>query len=128
MEALLLDTCALVWLASTPGRFSGEIRVRLAEADRLFYCPISAWEIALKAGRGKLALPLPPRDWFDRVVARYGLEAAPLDEAVLFRAAELPWHHRDPADRFIIATALEKGLPVVTGDGRFGAYGVEVLA
>lgn len=128
MASLLLDTCALVWLASKPDRFSPETREALLGAERLLYSPISAWEIALKAGRGTLSLPLPAREWFDRVVARYGLEAAPLDEAVLFRSAELPGHHRDPADRFIIATALEKGVPVVTGDARFGAYGVEVLA
>lgn len=128
MSALLLDTCALVWLASNPGKFSGEVQTRLLEAERLLYCPISAWEIAVKAGRGKLSLPLPPREWFNRVVERYGLEKVPLDEGILFRSAELPWHHRDPADRFIIATALEKGFSVVTGDGRFEAYGVEVLA
>lgn len=128
MSVLLLDTCALVWIASRPERFSLKARKALSEAERLFYCPISAWEIALKAGRGTLVLPLPPREWFGRVVDRYGVESMPLDEDILFRSAELPWLHRDPADRFIIATALEKNMPVVTGDGRFKAYGVEVLA
>jgi PIN domain nuclease of toxin-antitoxin system len=118
-EPLLLDTCAIVWLASRPEQFSPQVRKAIAEAPALLYCPVSAWEIALKASRGTLGLALPPRQWFSRVVEHHGLERVPLDENILFHSVELPWIHRDPADRFIIATALERDVPVVTADGRF---------
>ena len=124
---LLLDTCAIVWMASSPGRFSAKAREAIEQAEFLLYSPISAWEIALKSSIGNLALPLPPREWFSRVVSHHGLERIPLTESILFRSVELPWLHRDPADRIVIATALERGLAVVTGDDRFPAYGVRTL-
>ena len=124
---LLLDTCAIVWMASTPGRFSAKAREAIENAESLLYSPISAWEIALKSSIGNLALPLPPREWFSRVVSHHGLERISLNESILFRSVELPWLHRDPADRIVIATALERGLAVVTGDDRFPAYGVRTL-
>ena len=126
-RSLLLDTCAILWLASDPDRISPEVRSAIADAPLVYYSPISAWEIALKAALGRIALPLPPREWFSRAVRHHGLEPIPLREEILFRATELPWHHKDPADRFIIATALVDRHPVVTGDDRFAAYGVETL-
>ena len=124
---LLLDTCALLWLSSSPSRLSPGARERIKNADNAFYSPISAWEIAQKVARGDLTLPAPPLEWFEALVARYQLEPLPLSLPVLIRATQLPWHHKDPADRFIIATALLHSLPVVTADSRFAAYGVETL-
>lgn len=126
-EPLLLDTCAIVWLASEPRRFSAGTQEAIERAAALWYSPISAWEVALKAARGTLGLSMPARTWFRRVVEHHGLEAVPLDEDILFRSVELPWLHRDPADRLIIATALQRGVAVVTGDGRFAEYGVETM-
>ena len=59
---------------------------------------------------------------------RYGLTQIPLDAGLCAVAAELPLHHRDPCDRFIIAAALRLDVPVVTIDRRFEAYGVRVVA
>lgn len=63
----------------------------------------------------------------DRCLSRYGLTEFPLDPAVCTAAAELPHHHRDPFDRFIIAAALRLRVPVVTIDPKFSPYGVEVV-
>ena len=54
-------------------------------------------------------------------------ESLLLDLDEMLAASELPWHHKDPADRFIIATAQKNSLPVVTGDGNFPLYGIKVL-
>ena len=59
---------------------------------------------------------------------RYQLTAIPLSLPVLVKSTELPPHHKDPADRFIIATALIRGVPVVTTDRRYKDYGVETLS
>jgi len=89
---------------------------------------ISAWEISLKVARVTLELPAPPKTWFGRALDHHRLSLAALSVDVLVAANSLPWHHRDPADRFIIATARALGATVVTADRRFQLYDIEVLA
>lgn len=124
---LILDTCALVWLVAGHDRLSEEARREIESAQLVYVCPISAWEISLKCTRGTLELPLPPREWFDRALQVHHLTLTDLSVEVLMHANTLPWHHRDPADRFIIATAQKQSLAIVTGDERYKAYGVETL-
>lgn len=128
MQRLLLDTCAFIWLATGDGRLSRFAREAISAADCVFVSPISAWEIGQKHRQGKLRLPMTPQKLFDAVVERYALDVAPLDTAIMFKASMLAEHHKDPADRFIIATALLNGLTVVTADRRFPEYGVYVVA
>lgn len=108
-------------------RLSAGAREAIDRADRVAVSAISAWEISLEVGRDALELPLPAGEWFARVVAEHHLILAPLTVDVLVAANALPWHHRDPADRFIIATAMQMGAAVVTADRRFGLYDVAVL-
>ena len=68
-----------------------------------------------------------PQELFDAVVDRYALDIAPLDATIMFKASALPEHHKDPADRFIIATALLNGFTVVTADKHFPEYGVNAI-
>ena len=126
-ESLLLDTCALIWLATGSAELSKETRARIARAPKAFVSSVSAWELGVKCHKGKISLPCDPRRWFSGVVEKYDLEVLGLGSDEMLAAFELPWHHKDPADRFIIATALKNSLPVVTGDGNFSRYGVTVL-
>ena len=75
----------------------------------------------------KLELSLPPGEWFDALKRAYGFSILPLDESVMLESARLPFFHKDPADRFIIATAKIHSLDIVTGDARFAQYGVNTL-
>jgi len=127
MHRLLLDTCAFIWLATGDRRLSERARKCISAAECVFVSPISAWEIGQKHRQGKLKLPMGPQELFDAVVGRYALDIAPLDTAIMFRASALPEHHKDPADRFIIATALLNGFTVVTADGHFPEYGVATI-
>ena len=124
---LLLDTCALIWLAAGGAELSEQARAAIDKADTVWVSAISAWEISLKSVRGVLELPLPPEEWFGRAIEQHRLTVAALSVDVLVAANELPWHHRDPADRFIIATARKLGAAVVTADARFGLYDISVL-
>ena len=126
-ESLLLDTCALIWLATGSEELSKETRLLIARASKVFVSSVSAWELGVKCYKGKLTLPCDPRRWFTEVVEKYDLEVLGLSSDEMLTASELPWHHKDPADRFIIATAQKNSLPVVTGDGNFHLYGVTVL-
>ena len=126
-ESLLLDTCAVIWLATGSNELSKETRLLIARAPRVFVSAVSAWEIAVKCYKGKLTLPCDPRRWFTGVIEKYDLDVLGLDSDEMLAASELPWHHKDPADRFIIATAQKNSLSVVTGDGNFPLYGIKVL-
>lgn len=124
---MILDTCALLFLANGDRRLSKSVRQQLSVAPLRRFCVISSFEIALKWRHAKLELPAPPLMWIREMVDRYVLTEISLDSTLCIAAAELPPHHRDPFDRFIIATALQLSAPVVTIDPKFAPYGVEVL-
>lgn len=124
---MVLDTCALLWLAEDSPHLSKGARSHLAAAALVYVSAISAFEIGLKHRSGKLVLPMPPAAWFAAVVDHHALATYPLDWDVCLAAAELPPVHRDPCDRFIIATAKKLGLPVLTADPNFKAYGIDVV-
>jgi PIN domain nuclease of toxin-antitoxin system len=125
---MILDTCALLFLASGDRRLSRPTRERLATQAVRWFCAISSFEIALKHRQGKLELPLAPLRWLRELESRYGLTEVPVDSGLCAAAAELPRHHSDPFDRFIIAAALQLHVPVVTIDPKFAPYGVETVA
>lgn len=124
---LLLDTCALVWLGMGGGDLSPDAKRRIEAAPTLYHSSISAWEIARLAKEGKIELGVPPGEFLADLAGQYGLVSLPPDDETMLRAAQLPDFHKDPADRIIIATALLRDLPVVTGDARFPAYGVRTI-
>ena len=126
-DALLLDTCALLWLASGDQALSENARSMIEEAPVLYVSAVTAWEIAVKASKGKIQLPFSPREWFNAVVKLYDIDVLKLSADEMLKSTELPWLHNDPADRFIIATALKNNFTVVTADGNFGKYAVRTI-
>ena len=124
---MILDTCALLWLAHEQERLSPEVLRMLEEAPAVYLSSITGFEIALKCRSGKLMLPVPASRWLPEIIAHHRISLLGLDMDICLRAAELPPIHKDPCDRFIIATALAQRLRVVTADERFAQYGVEVL-
>ena len=124
---MILDTCALLWLASGDKRLSRAALREINQAPVVYVSAISGFEIALKVAKGKLKLPHPPQEWFEKVVEHHGLAVLPLELEVCIAAAQLPTIHDDPCDRFIIAAAKLHDLTVVTADERFEEYGVMVL-
>lgn len=124
---MILDTCALLWLASGSKRLSRSTLTEINEAPAVYVSAISGFEIAINVAKGKLTLPNPPQDWFEQVVEHHGLAVLPLELNACIAAAQLPPHHQDPCDRFIIATAKLRDLTVVTTDEQFEPYGVRVI-
>lgn len=125
---MILDTCALLFLANGDRRLTAATRRRLGVLPARWFCAISTFEVALKQAAGKLSLPLPADVWMEDLADRYGLTEVVIDSALCAASAHLPWHHRDPCDRFIIAAAQRLAVPVVTIDPKFAAYGVTVIA
>ena len=125
---LLLDTHALLWSATEPDRLSGAARDAIEDASNdVLVSIVSAFEIAIKQSLGKLELAKPAEAWLPEVLKRSGFEVAGLGLAAALRVRALPWHHRDPFDRLLVAQALEDGYTLVTRDAAFAEYGVPLL-
>lgn len=125
---LLLDTVAVYRAATDPNSLSSVVRSLLADdANQVFVSAVSAWELAIKASLGKLALPCQIDEFFSQTTRDLLAETVNLDLRFVTRVAVLPHHHGDPFDRMIIAQALVDGYTVLTSDSHFASYGVNVL-
>lgn len=119
---VLLDSCALLALGGQAGRMSARAMKTLGDAP-VAYCPITTfWEIAIKVASGKIRLSLSPELWIREVMARYNLVELPLVLKVACTAAALPFIHRDPFDRILVALALTHSLPILTSDRTIPKY------
>jgi PIN domain nuclease of toxin-antitoxin system len=92
-------------------------------ARAVFFSAASVWELELKAATGKLELP---EDWV-RVAREHRLIELAVSASHARASAHLPWHHRDPFDRLLVAQAVEHGLRIATRDGLLGAYGAPLF-
>ena len=127
MRKLLVDTCAIIWLATGDRELSKIARDAMRDAELLCFSSISIWEIARLVKAGDLELPVSPTRLAELLVEQYEMKELPVNNSISLRASALPEIHKDPADRFIIATALLNDFTVVTGDHRFAEYGVETI-
>ena len=126
---MLLDTCTLLWLASSSNKLPANVRrVIASNAGNLFISAITAFEIGIKHRRGKLELPLAPADWIAEALDHHGVQEIAIDWRIAERSTSLPRLHKDPADRIIVATSLTTGAPILTPDGDIAQYpGVTVI-
>lgn len=116
---IVLDTHAFVWWMNQPAELSADARTACEHADLLGIPAISCWEIALLSSRGRLLDRVDIRAWLADAFKVRGTRLLPLTPQVAATAAALaPEMGRDPADRLIVATALENGAPLVTKDER----------
>jgi len=115
---IVLDTHALLWWALDPQRLSLEATTLLAKMEQSggVASAISIWEIGIKAKRGKLELPISVEEFAHRIERGRVVELVPVDTSTWLRSLSLRWEHSDPADRVIVATALMRGLPLLTKD------------
>jgi len=126
---LLLDTHVVLWAASDPEQLDVHVREMLEDGSQeVAVSIVSAWEIAIKQSLGKLELPKPAEQWLPEVLRRTGFELAEVGLAAALRVRALPWHHRDPFDRLLVAQAIEDGYTLLTRDDALGAYGVPLLS
>ncbi|PYS42582.1 MAG: PIN domain nuclease [Acidobacteria bacterium] len=126
-ESLILDTCALLWLAAGDKKLSLAALQKINDPPAVYLCAISGFEIAIKVAKRQLKLPLRPQDWLNKVTEHHDLTVLPLTLDICIASVELPPFHDDPCDRFIIAAAKLNDLTVVTADDRFGRYSVRTI-
>jgi PIN domain nuclease of toxin-antitoxin system len=118
MSGLLLDTHVLIWIGDKTA-IASQVQRAIDEAyrsDAVYVSAISAWEITRLAVRDRIRITSRPDAWFNRLVEITGFATLPLTAECAVAAALLPDLHRDPADRFLIATAQLLDLTLVTRD------------
>ncbi len=126
---LLLDTQVFRWWVSDAARLSAKGRRAIADGGNECWLSIaSVWEIAIKSSLGKLTIEQPIERFVPEQLAANGFQLLGLDVRHVARVATMPWHHRDPIDRLLVAQAAVEGLTLVTGDAALSAYGTATLA
>jgi PIN domain nuclease of toxin-antitoxin system len=118
--ALLLDTCAAIWLAGeepVARETADAIQSARAASQPIYVSPITAWEMGLLVSRGRMNMQMAPDRWFAHLMEAPGLLLADMPPSVLIASSFLPGAlHGDPADRILAATAREFGYRLVTRD------------
>ncbi len=123
---LLLDTCTLLWLVTGERPLPDRVRRALADAD-VALSAASAWEVAIKYGKGTLRLSQAPDRLLPAVRERYGFTTLPIDEESALHVAKLPALHADPFDRMLVSQAIVHGLTIVTPDPLVTQYPARTL-
>lgn len=122
----LLDTHAFLWLASDHPRLSRRAReVFLSDENDFLLSIASIWEVAIKSSLGRLELALPLPQLIERQIEHMGLQVLPITAQHAVAVEKLPFHHRDPFDRMLIAQSMLEGAPVLGTDAIFDAYGID---
>lgn len=122
---LLLDTHAFLWFVWADPLLSAGAKAAIEDpANRKLVSVASCWEIAIKAGIGKLTLGAPAAVFIPRELARNSFDLLEIGAAHATAVETLPQHHKDPFDRLLVAQAQLEGVPLVSTDTVFDAYGI----
>jgi PIN domain nuclease of toxin-antitoxin system len=125
---LLLDTHTLLWFLTNDSSLSARARAAIEDPANVSHVSAaSLWEVAIKFALGKLKLPAPYADIFPGQLELNGFVLLPITPTHCATLLGLPFHHRDPFDRLLLAQAKAEGMTLVTDDGQFGPYGVPLI-
>jgi PIN domain nuclease of toxin-antitoxin system len=123
---MLLDTHALLWFALDDTRLSA--RAKSAMMDRsndLLVSPATLWEVAIKVSLGKYQREEEFVPFFSRVLTGYNMTLLPLTVEHAATVTRLPFHHRDPFDRMLVAQASSEEVPIISADRLLDVYSVK---
>ena len=125
---ILLDTHSFLWFVAGDARIGSTARSLIADLNNTALLSIaSLWEIAIKVSLGKLTLTEPYETLIAEQLALNAINVLPIDFDDLIEVARLPFHHRDPFDRLLVAQAIARGLPIVSRDPVLDDYPIERL-
>jgi len=114
---ILLDTHIWLWIQDDPDRIGTSLRNELRKPENeIFLSPISTWEALVLQSKGRISMRRDPAEWVARNTAPF--TEAPLTHEIALVSQQISFGHRDPADRFLVATAKVLGLTLATADGK----------
>ena len=124
---ILLDTHAVVWYLDGNEKLLPNHRHLIVDSrNEVFVSTATLWELAIKISIGRLETPRSLSDILS-ALQKQGFEIVPVMPGHTLQVMALPFHHRDPFDRMLIAQALVEHLSLITYDNAFKSYGVKVL-
>lgn len=124
---LLLDTHAFLWFISGNERLSEHVRTLIEDTENEKYLSVvSLWEMVIKASIGKLSIPTPISELDREHIWGNAIEKLPIKTNHLEILHSLPFHHKDPFDRLMIAQAIAEDMTILTVDNNFPLYPVKL--
>jgi PIN domain nuclease of toxin-antitoxin system len=128
MAGLILDTPVFLWWINNASDLSTAARHGISDSKNDCFLSIaSCWEMAIKASLGKLKLPNPIERFVSEQLRVNDFKLLAIDIRHVAKTEKLPFYHRDPIDRLLIAQALTEKLTIVAADNNFKKYGVKIL-
>lgn len=125
---ILLDTHALLWMVSNPDRLSITAREAIEdEGNELFFSIAGYWEIGIKASLNKVELAADWQRLLPAEMTMNGVSRLSIEPKHVHEVARLPWVHRDPFDRLMVAQARVEKLSFATHDSTLAEYGVAIV-
>ena len=125
-KSLLLDTQAFLFALNSPELIPLKTRKLFSnEAYELYLSIASIWEMSIKSSLGKLKLKTPLKEIIQTSIKESGLKILPIQTEHTYVVEELPFHHKDPFDRIIIAQTIVERMPIVSSDAVFDQYDVK---
>lgn len=122
----LLDTHTFLWFINDDASLSSAAKALIENPENVIYLSAaSIWEMAIKVSLGKLEMPSPFTDFIDRQLHENAITLLDLKTSHAGMIATLPFYHRDPFDRLIIAQSKNEDMPVIGNDTIFDSYGIE---
>ncbi|MFM7111725.1 MAG: type II toxin-antitoxin system VapC family toxin [Planctomycetota bacterium] len=125
MRRYLLDTHAVLWFWWDLPQLSARAKAAIMEpTNQKLVSPATPWEVAIKVSLGKIDIGGPFLGFFSQNMVRSCFEWIAVRDEHHAKVAELPFHHRDPFDRLLVAQALVEDITLISADGHFDAYGI----
>jgi PIN domain nuclease of toxin-antitoxin system len=125
---LLFDTHSFIWWADEPTKLSSAALAAVEDEDnRLYLSDASIWEMQIKVQLGKMKLKLPLPDLIESQKRNNNVEILPITTEHILELVNLPFHHKDPFDRLLIAQSIIENFTIVTRDSEFPAYPAKLL-
>lgn len=125
---LLLDTHIFIWYILDSRKLSPTVRALIdAQDNEILLSIASIWEMAIKHSRGKLSFGMPFEFFIEQQLSVNTIELLNINLDHINVVASLPFHHRDPFDRLLIAQAMVEQIPILSADSVFDNYLIERL-
>ena len=120
---LLLDTHTLIWFFAGNSQLSATARILIEDEDNNKLVSIaSIWEMAIKESKGHLNLSLPLHEYIAQKLSLEDFNLLNINLDHLSQIVTMPFYHKDPFDRLLIAQAIMEGIPILSKDSAFDAY------
>ena len=122
---LLMDSHTVLWFGSDNPKLS-PVAIDLIEDSRnqIFVSIASLWEIAIKISLGKLQIEQPLGEYVKTHLFSNDIQILPISQSHIMQVIMMPFHHKDPFDRMIVAQSLVENIPIIGIDAKFDAYGI----